>query len=350
MPHSTGQLGGVANPAVLLYFPLVAVAGLAFPRPWIVLFAGFACAAHGLLLHYAIPLPAQLAIGLEPRGLTSRMILWAGFCACICITAYVAEAWRRAVADEQKQILQAERQAVRHANVAMATSLAAGAAHELGGPLATIAVASHELVRAIELADSSHDVQADVELISQEVKRARRVLDRLALAEIVDPGTRELVELQDFERELRSALETPQRVTIVAQTQHLLIHRVAVLTMIVSLLRNALSASGPTQLVALKIERQAGSLSFEVCDDGVGISPEILHELGKPFVRGNHQRHGFGLGVFLAKLIAEQLGGTLSYQSEGRGTVARLSLPENLSANATIGPFEDAQSVQGFLR
>jgi len=65
-----------------------------------------------------------------------------------------------------------------------------------------------------------------------------------------------------------------------------------------------------------------------VADEGPGMSADVLARAGEPFFTTKAPGSGMGLGLFLARSLAEQLGGTLSLDSTtGRGTRATLELP-----------------------
>jgi len=77
------------------------------------------------------------------------------------------------------------------------------------------------------------------------------------------------------------------------------------------------------------------ALRFAVEDQGTGIAEADLERLGEPFFTTKPTGTGMGLGVFLARSVAERLGGGLTFESQlGRGTVARLSV----SLAAATGP------------
>jgi two-component system sensor histidine kinase RegB len=66
----------------------------------------------------------------------------------------------------------------------------------------------------------------------------------------------------------------------------------------------------------------------EVVDEGHGLSAQALQRVGEPFFTTKEPTHGMGLGVFLARTLVEQLGGSLRFESkERRGTTVRLQLP-----------------------
>jgi two-component system sensor histidine kinase RegB len=58
------------------------------------------------------------------------------------------------------------------------------------------------------------------------------------------------------------------------------------------------------------------------------MTPEVLARAGEPFFTTKAPGQGTGLGLFIARTLAEQLGGALEIQSHpGRGTTARITLP-----------------------
>ena len=83
-----------------------------------------------------------------------------------------------------------------------------------------------------------------------------------------------------------------------------------------NLIDNALrhSASAP-QPPAVKLTRDAGDLLLSVRDFGLGVAEEHLAHLAEPFYRADSARQratgGFGLGLYLCKLVAQALGGEL---------------------------------------
>ena len=110
--------------------------------------------------------------------------------------------------------------------------------------------------------------------------------------------------------------------------------RRAVVQSLVSLVRNALSATAAPQSVVLRAERSGDRVRFEVLDEGSGMAHDVLERAGEPFFTTRAPGEGMGLGIFLARAVAEQLGGALSLESEpGRGTRALFEV----SANAVGG-------------
>jgi two-component system sensor histidine kinase RegB len=93
------------------------------------------------------------------------------------------------------------------------------------------------------------------------------------------------------------------------------------------ILTNALQATagGEVSLRARSVER---GVAVEVQDRGSGMSTEVLARAGEPFFTTKGPGQGSGLGIYIARTLAEQLGGTLELQSSpGHGTTARITLP-----------------------
>lgn len=99
--------------------------------------------------------------------------------------------------------------------------------------------------------------------------------------------------------------------------------------LVMVLLDNALRYSPDDAVVSLEVRREGDVVTLAVCDRGIGIPTEDLPHVFDRFVRGsNATPGGTGLGLPVARAIAEAHGGTLSIDSrEGEGTCVTLTLP-----------------------
>jgi heavy metal sensor kinase len=98
------------------------------------------------------------------------------------------------------------------------------------------------------------------------------------------------------------------------------------------LLDNAFKYSTPGTPVAIEVQRKGVTAELTVTDQGTGIRPEDLEHLFEPFFRSPDSRRrgleGFGLGLAVARRIADALGGTLTVSSvPGEGSCFTLRLP-----------------------
>jgi two-component system, OmpR family, sensor histidine kinase SenX3 len=98
-----------------------------------------------------------------------------------------------------------------------------------------------------------------------------------------------------------------------------------------NLIDNAVKYSPPGDRVSVQAEQSDSRVVIEVRDRGPGISPEHQRLIFEKFGRANvaeHAKPGTGLGLFIARSIAEAHGGALEVRSApGRGATFRLSLP-----------------------
>jgi two-component system sensor histidine kinase RegB len=92
---------------------------------------------------------------------------------------------------------------------------------------------------------------------------------------------------------------------------------------------NALEATprpGPVHVLG---QEGQGTWRLEVQDHGTGMPPEVLARVGEPFFSTKPTGSGMGLGLFLARTFAEQLGGEMKVDSRlGEGTSVLLLLPQ----------------------
>ena len=111
-----------------------------------------------------------------------------------------------------------------------------------------------------------------------------------------------------------------------------------------NLIDNGLRHSPPGQSVQVLVRRpDASSVRVTITDHGEGIPAADLANVMEPFYRADPSRQrntgGFGLGLYLARLVAEAHGGTLEIDStEGEGTQAHLTLPAQVQAAARKNP------------
>ena len=102
---------------------------------------------------------------------------------------------------------------------------------------------------------------------------------------------------------------------------------------LLNLLSNAIKFTPAGGCVDLQVsKREDGSLAISVRDTGIGMSSEVLGQLGESFRQFGsayaREQSGTGLGVSIAMALAKLHDGELVYESEpGKGTTATLLLP-----------------------
>ena len=101
---------------------------------------------------------------------------------------------------------------------------------------------------------------------------------------------------------------------------------------IANILDNAVKYSPDGSAINLHIRRFYSYVQLEVADQGIGIPKTEYNQIFKRFYRGNHpvvkQSEGTGVGLYLARRIIEEQGGTLTVRpAMGKGSIFYVRLP-----------------------
>ena len=321
--------GGPHNPFSAFYLAHVALAAVALPPRWAATVAAV-CAGGFSLLYFGsehLPRPADPVCGVGP-DLPLNLHL-NGMLAAFVLTAvaivFFAGRLQSALRQREGQLAEARGAATRHERFAALATLAAGAAHELGTPLGTIAIAAGEVARAAQQLPDQPDLADDAELIREEAARCRAILDRLESQS--GDATRELV-LEEVLAELQRRFPRGLAIRRAAAATTVFAPPEAFTQALVSLVKNGFDASPTGTEVRCAVDPEQGSVRFAVTDHGEGLSADVLAHAGEPFFTTKPPGRGTGLGLFLVRLLAERLGGDFRLDSASPGgTTATLVLP-----------------------
>ncbi len=203
---------------------------------------------------------------------------------------------------------------------ALAT-FAAGATHELATPLATIAIASGEILH--DLQDNSiieEDLYDDILLIRNQVNRCKELLYQLAAGagehmgeEIISFSIRELIDdaLVIFDEETKKRID----VDIQVSDQLLTMPVLSLRRVVRGLLKNSLDASPPDAKIYLSCLENKTQFVLSIRDHGEGMDEKTLKHACDPFYTTKSPGKGTGLGLYLAQSLANRFGGALQISS-----------------------------------
>ena len=324
--------GGSTNPLCSVYFLYVILASILLPPFWGWATATLCSICFGLLFFFFLPIP-ELAGGHahhHPDGFSTHL---QGMLITFAFTAFVIVYFisrLTAALRTREHTLEALREKNRHTErLAALTTLAAGAAHELRNPLATISLAIGELSRELKTAPSNPELLVEAESIQQAVNQCQKIIDGLCgNAGIVSGEPLVTTSAESVICQLLEHLPNPElcqvRITQEAANAPLQTFSSSLIQALLSLLRNGLEY-GPVQI---EVQRNDTTINFSIRDSGPGIPPEALSRLGDPFFTTKGTGKGMGLGLFITKTFAERIGGSLSFDSTlNKGTVATLAIP-----------------------
>lgn len=312
--------GGAHNPFAVLYLFEVMVAALVLPPLRVVGVCAIGGAAYGSLF---LNLPHVH----DPTAMSNHLVgMWVAYGVAAPFVAFGIHQLRQGLAAADFRAEEARRRLERTERLASLATLAAGAAHEIANPLATIAVVAGELERS-----PYPEVVEDGKLVRAEVERCRAVLQQLSAqvgAGTGEPARRVRVDvlLEEITRDRPEARLDAVHATDGVRATEVLAPARLVGQAVRRLIVNAREASEPDRPVVLEVRGTSGVVVFAVVDQGSGMPPEVSSRAGEPFF--STKPRGMGLGLYFARSVAEAVGGRLELRSTpGRGTEVALLLP-----------------------
>ncbi|HVN19292.1 MAG TPA: ATP-binding protein [Dongiaceae bacterium] len=336
-----GLTGGPNNPFSLLYLVQITLSAIVLRKFWTWALGALSTACFGLLFFVHIPLAAFQPHHVE-QGLSPHLVgMWIAFVIAAALitffTGKIADALRR----REQEVLALQEQVSRHEKLATIATLAAGAAHELGTPLGTIAIVARELERYA--ADVSRDdaIRQDAKLIRSEVDRCRVILDKMSVQGAQPAGgTPERVRVLDLLTRVRDQFPEPQRdlleIDVADEALDAILPIEATAQSVAALIQNGLDANVEQRPIRVAVTDAGSMLRILVEDRGRGMDESVLRRIAEPFFTTKEPGKGMGLGTFLVRTFAQNLGGRILFNSKpGEGTTATLELPLSSSRQNT---------------
>ncbi|MXQ11946.1 ActS/PrrB/RegB family redox-sensitive histidine kinase [Microvirga makkahensis] len=332
--------GGLENPFAMLFLAPVLISATALtPERTLALgLLAVGCATFLVLTHRPLPWFPGQALSLPFLYVTG---IWTAILLGTVFTGIYA--WR--VAEEARQLAQAlaatELVLAREQHLSQLDGLAAAAAHELGTPLATIALVSKEMAHALP---KDGPVAEDLRLLLEQVERCRSILTKLTSMGEEEESFLETISLSHLIEEIvgpQRAVGFDVRVSAHGEGPEPVGRRnPGVVYGLSNILDNA------TDFAESQVTIEAGwnphEVFIEMRDDGPGYAPDILLRVGEPYVTtrsaaertetGDGEGGGLGLGLFIAKTLIERSGAELILTNAAppaTGAVARIVWPRH---------------------
>ncbi|HMV05441.1 MAG TPA: ATP-binding protein [Accumulibacter sp.] len=375
--------GGSANPFVSLFLLPPMLAAVMLPAAYAWAMAGLTLFAYTFLMFWKLPLPApqgdlaqldalfaRAAGGVgEHLGHSSGFALhvlgmWLNFVISLAVVAFFLTRMAAALEARERELAAAREDALRNEQVLALGTLAAGAAHQLGTPLATMAV----IIRELELAHADGELRADLLLLREQVYRCKQTISQiLASTGHERAESRQPLRLDAFVRRLLDEWQVirPQvrwRLDLLGEQSAPWVAGERTLEQaILNLLDNAADASSasvtgaagsradgerPSEpAVVVAVTWDAACCRIDILDRGPGLPEDMAKRFGRAFASSKtlaeDRPGGLGLGLFLANATIERFGGKVELFNRGDslgGACTRISLPlQRLTAGAHVG-------------
>ena len=337
--------GGATNPFVSLYLlPLsVAAAMLSAAYAWTT--ASITVVCYTLLLYFYVPLPgaeshAPMVMLSGSEGMVhihgqddSRFSMhvwgmWLNFVISAGLITFFVQRIAGSLRERERELAAAREDTLRNERIVALGTLAAGTAHELGTPLATVAVVAKDLQE-----DYANDPELapQLELIRTQIAQCKDVLQRLVTsAGQLHAEQRQTVRLDGYVHALaeRWQLLWPDTPLVVRDMDSGPIE-IGIDSTLEQALLNLLNNAAQASPAGIEVEYAVadGHAVLRILDRGPGLAPDVIAHAGKTFIPGSGSG-GMGIGLFLANATIERLGGTvrLFNRAEGGGCT-EITLP-----------------------
>jgi two-component system sensor histidine kinase PilS (NtrC family) len=220
---------------------------------------------------------------------------------------------------------------VQQSKLAALGRLSASIAHEIRNPVGAMSHAGQLLAESPNLGPDDHRL---TQIIRTNADRVSRIIDNVQRLSRREPARIERLPLpawtEEFHEEFAATMQwPPARITVsgAAPDIEVRVDPDQLRQILWNLCENALKHAvrdDPEQNLEIRYGRMSGSSRpfLEVADRGPGVSPEYAERIFEPFYTGGQ---GTGLGLFLARELAQSNGAALLYEPRaGGGSVFRL--------------------------
>ena len=315
--------GGLNNPFALLLLGPVTISATALSLRSTLVLCSTAIVLVTVLAFFHLPLITQAG---DVLAIPSLFIF--GQWTALVIAIVFTSAYSRRVTTEVHSMgdaLAATQMALaREQKLTDLGGVIAAAAHELGTPLATIKLASAELLS--DLKDHPH-LAEDAQLIRDQAERCREILHDMGRAGKDDLHLRQAPLEAVIEESAEPHMDRGKEVLLTQvpaaaqrRTQPTITRKPEIIHGLRNLVQNAVDFAEETVWVEASWTEK--EVTIRIMDDGPGFSLQILGRLGDPFMRARTRAQtgvsrpeyeGMGLGLFIAKTLLERSGAQIRF-------------------------------------
>lgn len=332
--------GGANNPFIYLLLLFVALGSFMLEAKALVLVSLLELGLYSLLNLYQRP----LELG-EQSPLASFHLhlagMWVNFFLTVALLAFFGLVTRYAMLRKEKQLQSLRERQLQDEQILGLGIMAASAAHELGTPLATMAIVIDDLAHE----QTSSEIAEDLQLLSKQIAVCKGIIGSLN-----DKSQNAKLQLKQDDVPRLAGLSLNLRQQVIQIIENWLVYRpninlqqtwnnklsesaprlsLSVEQAITNLLDNAADASleNNRTKVEITIDLKDNNLAIEILDYGKGISIEKQQNMGVA-IQDTEKQDGLGWGMFLSNVSIERAGGNIRLiNSESAGTLTRIIIP-----------------------
>lgn len=343
--------GGASNPIIWIFLLPLIVTGIMLPQSYAWYMVILTSSIYTILIAHNIPLPAIEPHLTNPKMMTPEMRhklhmlsdrnyfnlhifgMWFGFVFSAGLVAYFVVELSKTLRDRERTLAEARENALRNERVVSLATLAASAAHDMGTPLGTMAIVTHEVQQ--EFPEHRYpDLQEKMKILEQQIARCKEALSVMsASGGEMRAESGEIMPLVEYIDEVLSQWRTQKpnaKLSLVVNSSvYIPAQIIAERTLthsIINILNNAAEATEPDKGIELFSNWDNETVIIKIRDFGKGLPPELLNYTGaEPMIS---RKQGLGVGLFLTCTTIKRLGGTIKfYNIETDGGCVEIRLP-----------------------
>ena len=254
--------------------------------------------------------------------------------------------------DLNQQVRVRTKEVVRSEKMASVGFLAAGVAHEINNPLASITWSAESLEARIHDILDPDQTQSELEQqqqIADMKKYLRRIQDEAFRCKGITSALLDFSRMGDTKKQSTNLTEIVQTVIDMVRplskyrdrkitfdsdpTTHALVNSQEIKQVVLNLITNSLDSVTQGGNVNIRLERNDKFAVLVVRDDGCGMSNEVLQHLFEPFFTRRRDGQGTGLGLSITYQIIQEHGGQIVPHSAGPGKGATFTITLPLVEN-----------------
>ncbi len=326
--------GGATNPFTFYFLIPLAISATVIPgvRTWGL--AALTIFLYSLLFEFYMPLSYNSHVHHQSMSSDSQFSqhvlgMWFGFLVSALLVTWFITYLSGELKRRDQAINEARQREVYDQQMVTLGTLAAGTAHELGTPLASLAVVSGEITQGFD-PEEHPDLFENQEILRNQIIRCKEILSVLSESAGESRADEGFLLSPDNFIDNMIAQWKISRPDVVFELESIhsgqlkLLFDKTIIQAGINLLNNAADAS--SDLITIKTQTRQNELLIEITDSGPGMSEEQIKMAGETSF--SDKPHGMGIGLFLAISTLRRSGGGVSFDRlEPRGTRTIIHLP-----------------------
>ncbi len=342
--------GGASNPIIWIFLLPLIITAIMLPQAYAWNMVILTSCIYTVLIAYNIPLPAIEPHMPQPENISPEMYhqlhmvkdnnyfdlhifgMWFGFVFSAGLVAFFVVELSNTLKERERNLAEARERALQDERIVSLGTLAASAAHDMGTPLGTIAILTHELVQDFP-EHRFPDLHHKLNIMSRQIGRCKAALSVMSASagemRAESGSVKLLVEYVDavlnqwraYNPTAKLHLEVEKDLYMGAKilAERTLSHS------IMNILNNAAQVSPEDKGVEFYATWDRQQAHIRIRDYGPGLPDEYLEFLGKSPVNSHNQ--GMGVGLFLAHSTINRLGGDIQFSNLEVGACVDIYFP-----------------------